>query len=152
MSKKLNFGEVLCYAQDNDINAQSTSLVNGVHFPYHRNYVFHKPFVFQASSHDTGIDVRGYILGMGDPYEIINKTYWKTGGYDHNESKWERGLWDDKLNEAISDLSEMVQAHKDAVRKKAEDEKLKEEKSAQSRKEEVEKLFAEGGKYGKENA
>lgn len=113
--KEMSLDISLEYAQRNQIFTVKSNdeSLKGCHFAYHTYAVVVGRFAFQVHCHDTGNSVRGYILTDDKPYEIINATFWKCSGYEHNKDKWEEGAWDVKLEEAISQLKLAVNNHKD---------------------------------------
>ena len=115
--KEMSLDVALEHAQRNQILTVKSNdeSLKGCHFAYHTYAVVVGRFAFQAHCHDTGNSVRVYILADEKPYEIINATFWKCAGYEHNKDKWEKGAWDSALSEAISALTLAVNNHKDDV-------------------------------------
>lgn len=113
--KEMSLDIALEYAQRNQIFTVKSNdeSLKGCHFAYHSYAVVIGRFAFQVHSHDTGNSVRGYILTDDKPYEIISATFWKCSGYEHNKDKWEKGAWDAKLGEVISQLKLAANNHKD---------------------------------------
>lgn len=113
--KEMSLDVALEYAQRNQILTVKSNdgSLKGCHFPYHTYAVVVGRFAFQVHCHDTGNCVRVYILTDEKPYEIINATFWKCSGYEHNKDKWEKGAWDNALSDAISTLTLAVNNHKD---------------------------------------
>lgn len=65
--------------------------------------------VFRSYSHDTGCDVRGWIIDGADAYEFVSTTYWYSSQYTFNSSKWENGAWDSAVEDFFRTLRELKQ-------------------------------------------
>lgn len=104
---------LLQYAQRNQLltTESKDESLKGCHFAYDKYAIVAGVFAFQVHCHDTGNAVRVYILTDEQPYEIINATFWKQSGYEHNKDKWERGAWDYALSEAIAGVRHAVEEH-----------------------------------------
>lgn len=62
----------------------------------------HGPFKFLSKHHDTGCSVSVKINIPNHPErEIICATYWYSGNYQFNTSKFECGAWDSALENEI---------------------------------------------------
>lgn len=59
---------------------------------------------FRSHSHDTGCDVRGWIIDGAEAYEFVSTTYWYSSHYTFNSSKWERGAWDVAVEQFFATL------------------------------------------------
>jgi hypothetical protein len=59
---------------------------------------------FSAYSHDTGADVRGWIIDGDDAFEFMSVPYWYSSQYTFNTSKHVRGAWDAAVDAAILEL------------------------------------------------
>jgi len=68
-------------------------------------------FKFDCYDHDTGIDVRCWVVGEDDNYQIISRTYWKSAGYRSTEDYWKKGVWDRKLEEIIQMFRDKLAEH-----------------------------------------
>jgi hypothetical protein len=68
-------------------------------------------FKFDCYNHDTGIDVNVWIVTEEESYQIINKTYWKSCGYNSSNSYWKKGVWDNKLDEVIKTMRDKLVEH-----------------------------------------
>lgn len=98
-------------------------------------------FEFAVFPHSTGNTVNVIITNGDSFYNIINGTYWFSSGYTFNEFKWERGKWDEALDEAIFELRKLVaeaRRREDEVARKARE---IEDKKRQVEKEKFEALF-----------
>lgn len=109
--KEKTLDVLLQYAQRNQLLTTESKDVSlkGCHFAYDKYSVVVGVFAFQVHCHDTGNSVRGYILTDDKPYEIISATFWKQSGYEHNKDKWEKGAWDEALNNSIRILRQAVE-------------------------------------------
>lgn len=136
-----NLGELLNYCQWKNILTKPSSEFKGCSFSYDDVCVSVGAFAAQCHSHDTGNSVRVYIVGAGDPYLMLNGTYWKRSGYDHNPFMHERGSWDVAFAKFVETLRKEVEASISRFdRLRAEAEKSMAAKE-QARKAEVESLF-----------
>lgn len=142
--KEMSLDVALEYAQRNQILTVKSNdkSLKGCHFPYHPQAVVVGRFAFQVHCHDTGNCVRAYILTDEKPYEIINATFWKCGGYEHNKDKWEKGTWDDALSGAISALTLADNNHKDDVHNRELLQQSANQVKIMSEKSKVEALFS----------
>lgn len=142
--KEMSLDVALEYAQRNQILTVKSNdeSLKGCHFPYHTYSVVVGRFAFQVHCHDTGNCVRVYILTDEKPYEIINATFWKCSGYEHNKDKWEEGAWDNALSDAISTLTLAVNNHKDDVHNRELLQQNVNQVKAMSEKSNVEALFS----------
>ena len=136
---KMNLGELIVYCKGANIKTESRKEVLGGN--YDEKIIVVDEFAMECNDHDTGISVVVNIIGAGAPYEIINGTYWKRGGYEHNKFKQLRGAWDSAFNESVATLMDLV-SEREARRlnKIAEDERIAKEQE-DHRKREVEALF-----------
>jgi len=102
---------LLQYARRNQLltTESKDESLKGCHFAYDKYAVVIGVFAFQVHCHDTGNGVRVYILTDDAPYEIINATFWKQSGYEHNKDKWETGAWDEALKNSITILRQAVE-------------------------------------------
>jgi len=96
---------------------------------------------FDCHSHDTGVDVRGWILSEEDAYEFLSVPYWYSSHYTFNSSRWERGAWDGAVDAAIKSLWEKVDAHKAAVEQAKESREQTQRQSANERRAKFEEQF-----------
>lgn len=109
--KEKTLDVLLQYAQRNQLltTESKDASLKGCHFAYDKYAVVVGVFAFQVHCHDTGNSVRGYILTDDKPYEIISATFWKQSGYEHNKDTWEKGAWDEALNNSITILRQAVE-------------------------------------------
>lgn len=97
-------------------------------------------FRFQVHSHDTGLSVQVWIIKDSlEVRHIISTDYWFYSRYCFNDSKWEKGAWDDALNKVLAQMKEDVNQEEERLsglaemqeeRRKAEDAKKKQEAEA----------------------
>ena len=116
--KEVSIDVALEYTQRHKIMAVKSNdqSLKGCHFPYHTYAIVVDRFAFQVHCHDTGNSVRGYILTDDKPYEIINATFWKQSGYEHNKDTWLRGAWDESLLKTIDEIKGLVEKHQEVLK------------------------------------
>lgn len=144
VSTKESLDVLLAYAQQHEIStvrAKSEVSLDACHFPYHRNAVMIGPFAMQVHCHDTGNSVRVYVIGAGKPYRIMDATFWKRPGYEHNADSIEHGAWDAAFADAQKALAKMVADHKADEEHDRLQVAQRQENINLARKAEVEKLF-----------
>ena len=137
----MNLGEKLNYAQRFGLHTIPSVDCDCPCMSYHSNVVAIGNFRMQSYSHSTGNSVRVYIVGAGDPYLILNGTYWKTHGYDHNPFHRENGAWNKSFSEALRVLSDSIKDHKEKTLYAKQIDEQKEIEKNESRKKEVESIF-----------
>src|SRR5688572_25549570 len=59
---------------------------------------------FRCYGHDTGNDVRGWIIQGDEAYEFVATTYWFSSHYTFNSSRWEHGAWDTAVDAFFATL------------------------------------------------
>lgn len=144
MSEEMNLGELLYYAQNNNLLTKQSKDYAGCHFPYHMNCVVIGNFAMQTHSHDTGYSTTVYIMGGEKPYEMLRGTYWKRSGYDFNKFKHEHGAWDGAFKKAVESLRKSVNDHISEINRQREQKQLEKNGADAREKSEIEKLFVTG--------
>lgn len=98
---------------------------------------------FRCYSHDTGNDVRGWIINGDEAYEFVSTTYWFSSHYTFNSSRWERGAWDTSVNEFFATLRQAKEQHEARSLALQEEAQKKRQQEAAERKALFERQFVQ---------
>lgn len=140
MSGKRTLDVVIGYCQRHEIETVPSNSVP-CRPAYGSGVVRVGNIVFDCHRHDTGANVRGWILNGNEAYEFIDVPYWYSSNYTFNDSKWTKGAWDKAVEQAIEMLWTKADEHRAAIEAAKEVADANERQQKASRKAEFERQF-----------
>ena len=140
-TKDMDLGQKLNYAQWYGLHTIPSKECKCPCMSYDSHVVAIGNFRMQSHSHSTGNSVRVYIVGIGEPYLILNGTYWRVPGYDFNKFQRESGAWDAEFSKAIATLTASIKDHKEKTLFAKQLGEQRQKEKDELRKMEIEKQF-----------